>query len=169
LPRQDFLTVILIAGIVSLFTTPLWGWLSDVIGRRRMYLIGLITMLVFAIPYFVVLESGVFMLVALFVVLSLVVHDMQYGPQAALIAESFPAPVRYSGSALGYQLSSITSAGPAPIVATYLAARFGSALPVGFYLVGLCCVALVATILLRPHGQMAEEAAHVRPREARQG
>jgi MFS family permease len=162
LPRQDFLTVILIAGIVSLFTTPLFGWLSDVIGRRRMYLIGLVTMLVFAVPYFAVLESGTFTLVAVFVVLSLVVHDMQYGPQAALIAESFPAPVRYSGSALGYQLSSITSAGPAPIVATYLAAQFGSAVPAGFYLVGLCCVALVATILLRPQGEMSEESANVR-------
>lgn len=172
LPRQEFLTVILIAGIVSLFTTPLWGWLSDVIGRRRMYLIGVVTMLVFAVPYFAVLQSGIFALVAVFVVLSLVVHDMQYGPQAALIAESFPAPVRYSGSALGYQLSSITSAGPAPIVATYLTARFGSAIPAGFYLAGMCCVALVATILLRPQGEMTEERTNVRlgrPAEGGQG
>lgn len=157
LPRDDFLIVILIAGIVSLFTTPLFGWLSDVIGRRRMYIIGVVVMLLFAVPYFAVLQTGTFALIAVFVVLSLVVHDMQYGPQAALIAESFPAPVRYSGSALGYQLSSITSAGPAPIVATFLAAQFGSALPAGFYLVGLCCVALLATIMLRPQGQMTEE------------
>jgi MFS family permease len=157
LPQQSFLTVILIAGIVSLFTTPLFGWLSDVVGRRRMYLIGVVTMLVFAVPYFAVLESGSFAWIAVFVVLSLVVHDMQYGPQAALIAEAFPAQVRYSGSALGYQLSSITSAGPAPIVATFLAAQFGSSLPAGFYLVGLCLVALVATILLRPQGRMSEE------------
>jgi metabolite-proton symporter len=157
LPQQSFLTVILIAGVVSLVTTPLWGWLSDVIGRRRMYLIGVVTMLVFAVPYFAVLESGSFALIAVFVVLSLVVHDMQYGPQAALIAEAFPAPVRYSGSALGYQLSSITSAGPAPIVATFLAAQFGSSLPAGFYLVALCAVALVATLLLRPQGRMSEE------------
>lgn len=172
LPRQDFLTVVLIAGIVSLFTTPLWGWLSDVIGRRRMYLIGVVTMLVFAVPYFAVLQSGIFALVAVFVVLSLVVHDMQYGPQAALIAEAFPAPVRYSGSGLGYQLSSITSAGPAPIVATYLTARFGSAIPAGFYLAGMCCVALVATILLRPQGEMTEERTPVRlarPTEGGQG
>ena len=169
LPRQDFLTVILVAGIVSLFTTPLWGWVSDVIGRRRMYLIGIVTMLVFAIPYYLVLQSGVFAVIAVFVVLSLVVHDMQYGPQAALIAESFPAPVRYSGSALGYQLSSITSAGPAPIVATYLAAQFGSALPVGFYLVGLCCVALVATIMLRPRGEMTEETPSLAPARYTQG
>ncbi|GAA0906380.1 hypothetical protein GCM10009559_74760 [Pseudonocardia zijingensis] len=157
LPRQSFLTVIMVAGIVSLFTTPLWGWLSDVVGRRRLYLIGVVTMLVFAVPYFAVLESGNFALIAVFVVLSLVVHDIQYGPQAALIAESFPARVRYSGSALGYQLSSVTSAGPAPIVATFLAAQFGSSLPAGIYLVVLCAIALVATILLRPQGEMSEE------------
>jgi MFS family permease len=162
LPEHEFLTVVLIAGIVSLFTTPFWGWLSDVIGRRRMYLIGVVTMLVFAVPYFAVLQSGVFIWVAVFVVLSLVIHDMQYGPQAALIAEAFPAPVRYSGSALGYQLSSITSAGPAPIVATYLAAKFGSTIPAGIYLAGMCCVALVATIMLRPQGEMSEERADIR-------
>ncbi|HLU58074.1 MAG TPA: MFS transporter [Pseudonocardia sp.] len=157
LPQQPFLNVILVAGIVSLVTTPLFGWLSDVIGRRRMYLIGIVTMLLFAVPYFAVLESGSFALIAVFVVLSLVVHDMQYGPQAALIAEAFPANVRYSGSALGYQLSSITSAGPAPIVATYLAAQFGSSVPAGVYLVALCLVALAATLLLRPQGRMVED------------
>jgi hypothetical protein len=74
-----------------------------------------------------------------------------------MIAESFPTSVRYSGSSLGYQLSSVTSAGPAPIIATYLAGKFGSSLPVGLYLVGLCVIALAATLLLRPQEELDEE------------
>jgi MFS family permease len=157
LPQQTLLNAILVAGIVSMITTPLWGHVSDLIGRKRMYIIGIVTMMVFAIPYYFALETAVVPLIIAVIILSLVVHDMQYGPQAAMIAESFPTSVRYSGSSLGYQLSSVTSAGPAPIIATYLAGKFGSSLPVGLYLVGLCVIALAATLLLRPQEELDEE------------
>ena len=54
------------------------------------------------------------------IVLSLIPHDIQYGPQAALIAESFTPRLRYSGASLGYQLASVIAGGPAPIIATAL-------------------------------------------------
>ena len=54
------------------------------------------------------------------IVLSLIPHDMQYGPQAALIAESFPTRLRYSGAGIGYQLASVFAGGPAPLLATWL-------------------------------------------------
>jgi len=77
------------------------------------------------------------------------VQDMQYGPQAAFISESFPGSLRYSGSALGYQLASITAGGPAPIVALYLMQRFHSSTPIAIYiaisaLVSLACVFALA-------------------------
>ncbi len=77
-------------------------------------------MLVFAFPYYWLINSAIPAVIALTVVVSLVVHDMQYGPQAAFIAESFPPSVRYSGASIGYQLASLTSGGPAPIIATWL-------------------------------------------------
>ena len=61
------------------------------------------------------------------IVLSLVPHDMMYGPQAALIAESFTGRLRYSGASLGYQLSSLIAGGPAPLIAAWLMSRYHSA------------------------------------------
>jgi hypothetical protein len=52
---------------------------------------------------------------------SLIPHDMQFGPQAPLIAETFDTRVRYSGAGIGYQLASVFAGGPAPLIATALA------------------------------------------------
>ena len=60
------------------------------------------------------------------IVVSLIVHDIQYGPQAALIAESFGTNLRYSGAGLGYQLASVIAGGPAPLIAAAILAHTGS-------------------------------------------
>jgi terminase large subunit-like protein len=76
------------------------------------------------------------------IVLSLIPHDMQYGPQAALIAESFTPRLRYSGASLGYQLASIIAGGPAPIIATALFAACHTG-----YAIGRTFRALIVTFL----------------------
>ncbi|MFY1005117.1 MFS transporter, partial [Escherichia coli] len=81
------------------------GHLSDVIGRRTTTVIGCLIMIVLPFAYFAMLDSGVVALVAAAIVLGLPLHDFQYGPQAAFIAESFPGRLRYSGASLGYQLA----------------------------------------------------------------
>ena len=86
------------AAVLSMFTVPLFGWLSDRIGRRRLTAIGCAVMLVFPFVWFGLLNTKMAGLVFLGILLSMPVHDMQYGPQAALIAESFPSRVRYTGS-----------------------------------------------------------------------
>jgi MFS family permease len=73
---------------------------------------------------------------------------MQYGPQAALIAESFPTRRRYSGAGLGYQLASVFAGGPAPLLATWLLHKFDSSLPIGIYIAACGVVTLIATALL---------------------
>jgi MFS family permease len=73
---------------------------------------------------------------------------MQYGPQAALIAESFPTRLRYSGAGVGYQLASVFAGGPAPLVATYLLHRFDSSLPIALYIMAGAVVTIIATVLL---------------------
>src|SRR5215471_2525626 len=85
-----------------------------------MYMIGAVVTGVFGFVYFGLLNTGVATIIFLAIVVSLVPHDMMYGPQAALIAESFTGRLRYSGSSLGYQLASVIAGGPAPLIATWL-------------------------------------------------
>src|SRR5579859_4295686 len=118
---KPFLTwAVSTAGLVSFITIPLFGWLSDKIGRKRMYLIGIAVMAVWGYIYFGLFAAGVATVVFVVIALSLIPHDMQYGPQAALIAESFTGRLRYSGASLGYQLASVIAGGPAPIIALWL-------------------------------------------------
>ena len=81
--------------------------------------------------------------------MSLPLHDLQYGPQAAFIAESFPGSLRYSGASLGYQLASITAGGPAPIVALYLYETYRTSTAIAIYIAITALVSLVCVALLR--------------------
>ena len=147
--RGDLLNATLAMSAVSLLTVPLFGYLSDIYGRRRIYLIGCAALAIFPFAYYGLLDTKVAALVFLAIIVSLPLHDMQYGPQAALIAESFTGRLRYSGASLGYQLASIIAGGPAPIVATFLVAQFHSSLPVAIYLAICAIVSFVATLGLR--------------------
>ena len=87
-------------------------------------------------------------LVFIAIVLSLIPHDMMYGPQAALIAEAFTPRLRYSGASLGYQLASIIAGGPAPLIATWLFATYKSGFAISFYIAACAVVSFVATALM---------------------
>ena len=93
------------------------------------------------------------------ILLSLVPHDMMYGPQAALIAESFPGRLRYSGASLGYQLSSLIAGGPAPLIATSLMKKYQSSLPIAGYIFICALLSLFATAMLkdRTNKDLADE------------
>jgi MFS family permease len=145
------------AAALSLFMVPLFGHLSDKIGRKRMYITGAVVTGVWAIPYFLLLDSGAGGLVFLAVFLSLIPHDMQYGPQAALIAESFRTKLRYSGAGMGYQLASVFAGGPAPLLAAWLFHTFDSTLPIAFYIIAGAVVTVIATVLLPEPSREAVE------------
>ena len=147
--RQDVLTDTLIASVVSLVTVPLWGYVSDRFGRKRTYMFGAIAMALFAWPYFALLDTRIPGLVLLAIVLAPVVHDIQYGPQAAFIAEAFPPRLRYSGASLGYHLASITAGGPAPIIAAYLFATFGTSFAIVVYIIVCALISLWSAAVLR--------------------
>ena len=89
--------------------------------------------------------------------MSLIPHDMQYGPQAALIAETFTTRLRYGGAGLGYQLASAFAGGPAPLLAVYLLHTFDSTLPIALYMIAGAVVTVIATALL-PEPQRASVA-----------
>src|SRR6266849_992060 len=121
LERTLILNAITIAAVVELFTIPLFGYLSEYVGRRRWYLIGCVLMAAFAFPYFLLMNTKVGGLFILAVAASLAIfHAWVYGPQAALIAERFGTRSRYSGASLGYQLAAPFAGGLAPIIALLL-------------------------------------------------
>jgi hypothetical protein len=105
-------------------------------------------MAVFAWPYFLLLDTRISPLVLLAIVAAPVVHDIQYGPQAAFIAEAFPPRLRYSGASLGYHLASVTAGGPAPIIAAYLFAQFGSSFPIALYIIVCALISLWSAAVL---------------------
>jgi metabolite-proton symporter len=157
LERNALLDDVLVAAAIGFVSVPFFGYLSDVIGRRLVYGIGIGAMAVFAFPYYGLLNTRDSGLVLLAIVLSLVIHDVMYGPQAALISETFGTGVRYSGAGLGYQLASVVAGGPAPLVATAILARTGNSTWISLYIVGCAVISFIALLLMpQPHASVAD-------------
>ncbi|HEX4369639.1 MAG TPA: MFS transporter [Rhodopila sp.] len=148
MPRDMVLSAVLVGSCLSFITIPLSGHISDRIGRRNMYLIGAAATGVFGFIYFALLGTLSPTLVFVAIVLSLIPHDMMYGPQAALIAEAFTPRLRYSGSSLGYQLASIIAGGPAPLIATALIATYHNGYAVAIYIAVCAVISLVSTAMM---------------------
>ena len=111
-------------------------------------MIGAAVMGVFGFLYFGMVDTAIPAVVFIAIVLSLIPQDMQYGPQAALIAEAFTPRLRYSGSSLGYQLASVIAGGPAPLIATALFASYHSGYVISIYIAACAVVSLVSTALM---------------------
>jgi MFS family permease len=157
LQRADVLLYVMLGAAIGLVSVPLFGYLSDRFGRRLVYGTGAVLVGLFAFPYYALLDSRVGAVVALAIVLSLLFHDVMYGPQAALISESFGTEVRYSGAGLGYQLASVTAGGPAPLIATAILSGTGSTAGISWYIIGCVVVTLVALALMRPRPAELDE------------
>jgi len=149
----------LIAAALGLVSVPFFGWLSDRFGRRKVYGVGIVLTAIFAFPYFALLDTREPFIVGVAIVVSLILHDIQYGPQAALIAESFDADIRYTGAGLGYQLASVVAGGPAPLIAAALLAQYGNSTAIALYIIGCCAVAMVALIFLPKAGHRFQASA----------
>jgi metabolite-proton symporter len=159
LAQGGLLTDTIVAAAIGLISVPLFGWLSDRIGRRLMYGIGIVCTALFAFPYFGLLDTKVAGFVLLGIVVSLIFHDMQYGPQAALIAEGFGTNIRYSGASIGYQLASVIAGGPAPLIAAAILSKTGSSTWISVYIIGCAVVSMIALIAFpkqKPDNDMAE-------------
>jgi len=149
LDKDPLLNDTLIAAAIGLITIPLAGYVSDRVGRRLVYGTGIVLVAAFAFPYYGLLNTKEAGLITLAIVLSLVFHDIQYGPQAALIAESFGPEIRYSGAGIGYQLASVIAGGPAPLIAAAIVDATGSSTWVSVYIIG-CAVLAMGALLIMP-------------------
>src|SRR5438445_7056024 len=150
-PRNFVLMAVLVQAVLGFIWVLIAGHLSDLIGRKRMYMIGSIFVGTFGFIYFALLDTKIPSLMFIAIALSLLPAMTCYGPQAALIAESFTPRLRYSGASLGYQLASIIAGGPSPFIATALFATFNSSLPIAFYMLGCGVIGLIAVSMLTDH------------------
>jgi MFS family permease len=149
LRQDDALTAVLLAAAVSVVAMLALGYVSDIVGRRRLVMLGALVMIVWAFPYWALLGTHQAVVILIAIVASLLIHDIQYAPQAALIAESFTGRLRYSGTAIGSQLVSLVADGPAPLIALALLSQFSDARVLAIYVAVAAAISLLAAAGLR--------------------
>ena len=147
--RSVALNGVLVGAALGALTMPLWGLLSDRIGRRPVYGFGTAGLMVWAFVFYPLLDTGSPALITLAMAVGVTVHSAMNGSQGAFIAELFPTRIRYSGASLCYQVTSIVGGSWAPLISLALYKQFHSTLPISLYLAGSCAVSLVATLLAR--------------------
>ncbi|MCA8057411.1 MFS transporter [Burkholderia orbicola] len=149
--KSEVLHAITAGAAVSLITMPFCGWLSDRIGQRTLFLIGLVIMCLFAAPFFSMLDTRQPTMVWWAMVLgSGVVFPILYAPESQLFAAQFPPEIRYSGISLSVQIAGVLGGGIAPMIATaLLAARQGRPGYVVVYMIALGIIGIVCTLLMR--------------------
>ncbi|MFJ5158935.1 MFS transporter [Pantoea sp. NPDC088449] len=143
LPRPLALMATMLGAIGNAITVPMFGALSDKLGRRPVYIVGALLAIVWSFVFFVLLDSSQPVLIVLAVIVGLLIHAVMYGPQAAFVTEQFPSHVRYAGSSLAYTLAGIIGGGFAPLIITSLYKEMGSTLWVSLYV----SLALLITLL----------------------
>jgi metabolite-proton symporter len=145
--QQIVLNAMLFAAACELAAIPVYGALSDRLGRRPVYLFGAVMTAILAFPLFLLLDTGSTPLVVLAMFLVFIFsHAPMYGPQAAFLSEMFGTRVRYSGASLGAQLSSVLAGGLSPFIATALLRSYGRT-ALALYLIFMALVTIAAVVV----------------------
>ncbi|MFB8369728.1 MFS transporter [Pseudarthrobacter sp. NPDC055928] len=139
---------VLLASTLAAFTwlifTMFGGIISDKIGRVRTFQIGYVFLILWAVPMFMLIESGEILWFTVAILVLTIGLGLSYGPQAALYAEMFPTNIRYSGVSIGYAIGAILGGAFAPLIAELLLAETGSSISIGLYIAGLSIISLIA-------------------------
>jgi MFS family permease len=151
--RQQFLLLQLFAVLFFALTIPLSALLADKRGRRTAMMLVSGAIALFGLLYGPLFGAGSAWSVGTFMVLGMCLVGFTYGPLGTLLAELFPAEVRYTGASLTFNFASILGASVAPYIALWLGTNYGLEY-VGYYLSGAALISLVALIFARsliPH------------------
>jgi MHS family shikimate/dehydroshikimate transporter-like MFS transporter len=148
LEKSMVLKGVLLGSAVQFVLLPIFGALSDHVGRRPVYLGGALFLAAFAFPFFWLVDARSTPLVWLAISIGMIGHSAMYGPQAAFFSELFGTNVRYTGASLGYQLASPLAGGLAPLIATALLKwSDGSPWPIAVYLIVTALITLISVWL----------------------
>ncbi|HEF4732382.1 MFS transporter [Burkholderia multivorans] len=147
---QIMLAGVIVSMSIELFAMLLWGRLSDRIGRKPVYLIGALGLVVIAFPFFWLIDTKVPALIWLaFLLGNAICHGAMIGTQPSLMGELFSTEVRYSGMALGHEVASVFAGGLAPMLATALLAHYHAAWPVALMMMGMGFITVIALAFTR--------------------
>lgn len=150
MPRQTILNGVLIGAALECLMLPLFGALSDRIGRRTVYIGGLVFQALLAYPFFIMLNTGDVTWICTALALGLALgHGSVYGAQGAYFSELFPARIRYSGLSLVQQIGPILGGGMSPIIATMLLTKYASFSYVVAYMVGIAAISAFCAYKLK--------------------
>jgi len=147
--RAVLLNCVIVRSIGSLVVLPLAGHLSDRFGRKRIIGAGCVGTGLWVFVLFAFLDTKSIPLIIVALLVDGMLQDLQYGPQAAIISESFPASRRYTGSGLGYHLAAITAGGPAPVIAAWLFRTYQTSTAISMFALGTTLVSLATLRFLQ--------------------
>ncbi|MBD0692738.1 MFS transporter [Streptomyces sp. CBMA123] len=147
--KQSALNAVLIASAIQFALIPLFGALSDRVGRKPVYLVGAAGVGVWAFVFFGMVDTRSFAQLVVAVTVGLVFHSAMYAPQAAFFSELFATRLRYSGASIGAQFASVVAGAPAPLIATALLKDYGSATPISVYVAAAAALTVLAVLCAR--------------------
>jgi MFS family permease len=158
--RSLIFVSLIIAASVQVVSMPYIATFADRYSGRTILLGGSVVVAITAFPIFALFNTGTVWGVMLSVFIALpIVHATAYGAVSSFIAELFPAPVRFSGSALSYQLGGIITSAPVPLLATLLYERFHTSSAVALYVVAAAAVTFIF-VWMAPRGKASDASDH---------
>lgn len=137
------------AHLLHFFMIPLMGYLSDIVGRKPVYLVGAVLTAFWGFVGFPMMDTGNDWIIMAAITLGLFIESMTYAPYSALMAELFPTHVRYTALSLCYQVAPIFAGSLAPLIAVTLLKEYNSSTPIAWYLVAASAISIVAVSLTR--------------------
>jgi MFS transporter, MHS family, shikimate and dehydroshikimate transport protein len=148
MPRNVIINAIFLSAVVALMVIPLFGWLSDRIGRKTMFYASCLFAMTFAFPMFRLLDTKNPLTITLTIIAAITFGQMVgFGVGAPWYSELFAARLRYSGASLGFQIGAALSGGLTPFAAaTFMAWTGGATWPISVYLIVLAVITFIATM-----------------------
>ena len=134
--RNEMLSMVLISCVACIVLLPLFGRLSDIVGRKPVIIGGIVAEALVAFPMFWLMDTKIFSVALCGYLLMMTAFAANYGPMATFLAELFGTKVRYSGLSIAYMLSGLLGSATTPVVTTYLLATTGKGSSVAYFMIG---------------------------------